>query len=153
MGWEITGVGRVAKTAVAFLVRRMLDRVRGELMTGDAELIGGRQETDVRGALNVSDRVANGAAHRHGSVHVLPCCLVFVALETFRGINVGGKNDRMLMNVSTRRISGKQQDERNHECGETNEAMSQVRERGSHLPRAKILCADPYHSRYAIGIS
>jgi hypothetical protein len=72
MGWEITGVGRVAKAAVALLVRRMLDRVRGELMAGDAELIGGRRETYVRGGLNVGDRVANGATHRHGRVHVLP---------------------------------------------------------------------------------
>jgi hypothetical protein len=68
-------------------------------------MIGGRRETDVCGALNVSDRVANGAAHRHGGVHVLPCCLVFVALKTFRGIKVGGKKHRVLVKVGTRRIS------------------------------------------------
>ena len=76
-----------------------------------------------------------------------------MALETFRGINVGGEKDRVLVNVGTRRICGKQQEERNRERAETNEAVAQVRERGSHSPRAKILCADPYHSRYAIAIS
>ena len=69
---ETTGVGRVAKAAVALLVRGMLDRVGGELVAGDAELIGGRRETDKGSPLNVGDRVANIAAHRHGSVHVLP---------------------------------------------------------------------------------
>ena len=61
---EITGVGRVAKAAVALLVRGMLDRVGGELVAGHAELIGGRRETDKRRPLNVADRVANIAAHR-----------------------------------------------------------------------------------------
>lgn len=69
---KITGVGRVAKAAVALLVRRMLDGIGGELVAGDAELIGGRRETDVRRPLNVSDHMANCASHRHGSVHVLP---------------------------------------------------------------------------------
>jgi hypothetical protein len=126
---KITGVGRVAKAAVALLVRGVQDRVRGETVARDAELIGGRRETDVRGTLHVSDRVANSAAHRHGGVDVLSCCLVFVALETFRGINVGGKKDRMMVKVGTRRRSGKQQDESNHECGEKNEAAARVRER------------------------
>lgn len=69
---KITGVGRMAEAAVTLLVRGMLDGVGGEFVAGDAELVGGRGETDVRGALNVSDCVANGASHRHGSVHVLP---------------------------------------------------------------------------------
>ena len=69
---KITGVGRVAKAAVALLVRRVLDGIGGELVAGDAELIGGKRETDVRRPLNVSDRVANCASHRHGRVHVLP---------------------------------------------------------------------------------
>jgi hypothetical protein len=42
MGGEITGVWRVAEDAVALLVRRMLDGVRGQSVAGQAELIGGR---------------------------------------------------------------------------------------------------------------
>jgi hypothetical protein len=126
---KITGVGRVAKAAVALLVRGVLDRVRGETVARDAELIGGRRETDVRGALHVSDRVANGAAHRYGGVDVLPGCLVFVAFETFRGIEVSWQNDGMLVKVGTRRRSGKQQDESNHERGEKKKPVARVRER------------------------
>jgi hypothetical protein len=103
MRQKLTGVGRVAKAAVAVLVRGMLDRVRGEIVAGEAELISGRRGTDVRGALHVGDRVADGAAHGHGGVDVLPCCLVFVALDTFRGIEVGWQSDGMLVKVGTRR--------------------------------------------------
>ena len=60
-----------------------------------------------------------------------------------RGINVGREKDRVLVNVGTRRISGKQHDECNHEREETNEAVAQGKERGTDLPRAKILYANP----------
>lgn len=66
-----------------------------------------------------------------------------MALEAFRGINVGREKDRVLVNVGTRRISGKQHDECNHEREETNEAVAQGKERGTDLPRAKILYANP----------
>ena len=129
MGREITGVWRVAEDAVALLVRRMLDGVSGQGMAGQAGLIGGRGQSDVRGALHVGDRVAGGAAHGNGGVDVLPRGLVVVALETFGGINVGGEKDGMLVKVGARRRSEKQQDESNQDCGEKNEAVARVRER------------------------
>jgi len=129
MGWEITGVWRVAENAVALLVRRMLDGVNGQGVAGQAELIGGRGKSDVGGALHVGDRVAGGAAHGDSSVDVLSCGLVFVALETFGGINVGGEKDGMLVKLGARRRSEKQQDESNQECGEKNEAVARLRER------------------------
>ena len=76
-------------------------------------------------------------------MNVLPCSLVFVALETFGGIDFGRQKDRMLVKVGTRGRSGKQQDERNQERGEKNEAVAQGKERGTDLPRAKILYANP----------
>jgi len=81
----------------------MLDGVSGQGVASKAELSGGRGKSDVGGALDVGDRVADGAAHGHGGVDVLPCCLVFVALDTFRGIEVGWQSDGMLVKVGTRR--------------------------------------------------
>jgi hypothetical protein len=42
MGWELTGVGRVAENAVALLVRRMLDGVSGHCVASKAESIARR---------------------------------------------------------------------------------------------------------------
>jgi hypothetical protein len=129
MGREITGVWRVAEGAVALLVRRMLDRVSGQGVASKAELSGGGGKSDVGGALNVGDRVADGAAHGDRGVNVLPCGLVLVTLETFGGIDVGGQKDGMLVKVGTRRRSGKQQGESNQECGEKNQAVARVKKR------------------------
>jgi len=127
MGREITGVWRVAEDAVALLVRRMLDRVSGQGVASKAELSGGRGKSDVGGALNIGDRVANGATHGDRGVNVLPCGLVFVTLETFGGIDLGGQKDGMLVEVGTRRRSEKQQDEGSQECGENNQAVAHGR--------------------------
>ena len=104
-------------------------------MASKAELSGGRGKSDVGGALNVGDRVADGAAHGDRGVNVLPCSLVFVALEAFGGIDFGREKDGMLVKVGTRRRSGKQQDERNQECGEKNEAV----ERGRKLHKSPFV--------------
>jgi hypothetical protein len=127
MGREITGVWRVAEDAVALLVRRMLDRVSGQGVASKAELSGGRGKSDVGGALNIDDRVANGATHGDRGVNVLPCGLVFVTLETFGGIDFGGQEDRVLVKVGTQRRSGKQQDESSQECGKKNQAVARGR--------------------------
>ncbi|MGB9198940.1 MAG: hypothetical protein WCB53_18610 [Terriglobales bacterium] len=113
MGWEITGVGRVAEDTVALLVRRMLDGVSGHGMAGKAESIARRGKSDVGGAFHVSDRVAGGAAHGDSGVDVLPWGLVAVALATFGGISFCGEKDGMLVKVGARRRSEKQQDDRN----------------------------------------
>lgn len=123
MGREITGVWEVAEDAVALLVSRMLDRVSGQGEASKAELIGGRGKSDVGGALNVGDGVADDAAHGDRGVNVLPCGLVVVTLETFGGIDFGGQKDGMLAKVGTQRRSGKQQDKNSQECGEKNQAV------------------------------
>ena len=127
MAREVTGVWRVAEDAVALLVRRMLDRVSGQGVATKAELSGGRGKSDVGGALNIGDRVANGATHGDRGMNILPCGLVFVTLETFGGIDLGGQKDRMLVKVGTQRRSGKQQDEGSQECGENNQTVAHGR--------------------------
>jgi len=127
MGRKITGVWRVAEDAVALLVRWMLDGVSGQGVASKAELSGGIGKSDVGGALDVGDRVADGAAHGDRGVNVLPCGLVVVTLETFGGIDFGRQKDGMLVKVGTRRRSGKQQDERSQECGEKNQAVARGR--------------------------
>ncbi len=127
---EITGVGRVAEATVTLLVGGMLHRVRGQLVTGEAELIGGRREGDVSCTFYVGDRVTNCAAHRDSCVHILSRRFVLVARETFGGIDVCGESHGMLVKVgSSRRSRKKQREEDNQQCGAKNEAVGRVRER------------------------
>lgn len=91
MGREITRVCRVAEDAIALLVRRMLDGVTGHGVASKAELSGGRGKSDVGGALNVGDRMADSAAHGDRGVNVSPCGLVVVTLEIFGGIVLTGR--------------------------------------------------------------
>ncbi len=128
---EITGVWRVAEVAVTLLVGGMLHRVRGQLVTGEAELIGGRGESDVSSTLDGGDRVADCAAHRDSGVDILSRGLVLVARETFGSINVRGESHGMLVKIGTRRGSRKHQEESSQECGEKNGAVGRVRERHS----------------------
>ncbi len=131
MRGEITGVWRVAEVAVTLLVGGMLHRVRGQLVTGEAELIRGSGESDVSSTLDGRDRVANCAAHRDSGVDIRPRSLVLVARETFGGIHVCGENHGMLVKVGTRRRSRKYQEESSQEYGEKNGAVGRVRERHS----------------------
>lgn len=115
MSWEITRVRRMAEDAVALLVGRMLDGVRRQGVARYAELIGGRNKSDVGSAFDVGDRVANGATHGDCRVHMLPRGLVVVAFETLRRVRVCGEKNGMLLNVGARRRSENQQDQSNQE--------------------------------------
>ncbi len=128
---EITGVGRVAEATVTLLVGGMLHMVRGQLVTGEAELIGGRRESDVSCTLYVRDRVTNCAAHCDSGVDILSRGLVLVACETFGGIDVCGESHGMLVKVGSSRRSRKQQEENNQQCGAKDEALGRVRDRHS----------------------
>jgi len=129
MGWEITGVGRVAENAVALLVRRMLDGVSGHCVAGKAELTARRGKSDVRGAFHVGNRVAGGAAHGDSGVDVLPCGLVVVTRKTFGGIYIGGEKDGMLVKVGSSRRSEQQQRHNDQESEERNERAARVKEK------------------------
>lgn len=131
MRGEITGVGRVAEATVTLLVGRMLHRVRGQLVTGEAELIGGRRESDVSCTLYVGDRVTSCAAHRDSGVDILSRGFVLVACETFGGIDVCGESHGMLVKVGSSRRRRKQQEENNQQCGAKNELVGRVGERHS----------------------
>jgi hypothetical protein len=113
MPWEITGVRGVAKVAVTLLVRGVQHRVRGLLVTREAEVIGRRRESDVSRALHVGNSVAHCAAHRYSRVNILSRGLVLVAGQTFRGIDACGQNHGMLVKVGKRRRSRKQRAESN----------------------------------------
>jgi hypothetical protein len=79
------------------------------------------------------------AAPSEGFPLVLRRGSVVVALETFGGINVGGEKDGMLVQVSARRRGDQQHEKSKKECGQKNEAMARVRERGMghHSPRRR----------------
>ena len=147
MGWEITGVGRVAENAIAVLVRGMLDGVSGHCVAGKAELIAWRGKSDVGGAFHVGDRMAGGAAAGDSGVDVLPCGLVVVTRKTLGGIYIGREKDGMLVKVGPSRRSEKQQDDSSQSAERKTKQWREWESGGvHHLSRAKILFADPLHS-------
>ena len=87
---KITGMRRVAKEAVALFVGWMLDRVCGQGVACQAELIGRGGKSDIGRALDIGHRVADGTTHRDGRVDILSRGFVMVALKTFGRIDVAG---------------------------------------------------------------
>jgi hypothetical protein len=140
MSRKITGVRRVAKNAVALLVRRMLDRVIGQRVAGQTEMSRRRGKRDIRGAFDVGDCVAGGTAHRDSRVDIFPRRFVIVALKTFGRINVGRESYWMLPKVGTRRGSEQEQRQNDQESEERNERAAQVKEKhiGHRLPRTNF---------------
>jgi hypothetical protein len=140
MGWEITGVGRVAENAIAVLVRGMLDGVSGHCVAGKAELIAWRGKSDVGGAFHVGDRMAGGAAAGDSGVDVLPCGLVVVTRKTLGGIYIGREKDGMLVKVGPSRRSEKQQDDSSQSAERKRSNGASGRVAGSTICRERRFC-------------
>ncbi len=140
MSREITGVGRVAEDAVALLVGRMLDRVSGQRVAGQAELIGGEERVMYVAPLTLATVWQAVQPIEIAVWTYFPVGFVIVALKTFGRINVGRESYWMLPKVGTRRGSEQEQRQNDQESEERNERAAQVKEKhiGHRLPRTNF---------------